>query len=111
AQLLTRGRRVNLPAESLVTFRLEQALQTGAADRGFSRNGQHYHSGYRTDAGNSIAYQDGLQAGRSDSDRNLNRNGQSNRWTRGQQLVDYKAGYASGYDSAFTGGRQGNAVR
>jgi hypothetical protein len=41
--LLTRGRRVNLPEESLVTFRLNQAIQTGVADNGFNRNGHHYH--------------------------------------------------------------------
>jgi hypothetical protein len=111
AQLLTRGRRVNVPAESLVTFRLQQPLQTRAPDTGFSRNGQHYHPGYNTNSGNSVAYQDGLQAGRSDSDRNLNRNGRSNRWTRGQQLIDYQAGYNSGYEGPFTNVRQGNGVR
>jgi len=79
---------------------LEQPLQTGVGDSGFSRNGQHYHPGYSTDSGNSAAYQDGLQAGRSDSDRNLNRNARSNRWTSGQQLRDYQAGYSSGYDGA-----------
>ena len=66
-QVLTRGKSVNVPAESLVTFLLQQPLQTGRADSGFSRNGQHYHAGYSTASGNSAAYQDGLQAGRSDS--------------------------------------------
>jgi hypothetical protein len=106
---LTRGKSVNVPAESLVTFRLEQSLQTGASDGGFSRNGQHYHPGYNTNSGNSAAYQDGLMDGRSDSDRNLNRNGRSNRWTSGQQLRDYQAGYSSGYDGAFSSDQQGNA--
>jgi len=42
-QVLTRGKTVKIPAESLLTFRLEQPLQTGAADNGFTRNGLHYH--------------------------------------------------------------------
>jgi len=109
-QVLTRGKNVNIPAESLVTFRLQQPLQTGIADGGFLRNGQHYHSGYKTTSGNTAAYQDGQQAGRSDSDRNLNRNLQSNRWTNGQSLSDYQAGYSNGYDSgANSSFQQGNA--
>jgi hypothetical protein len=107
-QVLTRGKRVNVPAESLVTFRLQQPLQTGVTDSGFSRNGQHYHPGYSTNSGNSAAYQDGLQAGRSDSDRNLNRNARSKRWTSGQQLRDYQAGYSSGYDGTSSSVQQGN---
>lgn len=43
AQVLTRGKAVNVPAESLLTFRLEQPLEMGAADHGVSRNGRHYH--------------------------------------------------------------------
>jgi hypothetical protein len=107
-QVLTRGKSVNVPAESLVTFRLEQPLQTGIADSGFSRNGKHYHPGYSANSGNSAAYEDGLQAGRSDSDRNLNRNARSNRWSSGQQLRDYQAGYSSGYDGASSSVQQGN---
>jgi hypothetical protein len=42
-QVLTRGSTVNVPAESLLTFRLDQPLQMGAADRGFTRKGRHYH--------------------------------------------------------------------
>ncbi len=42
-QVLTRGNSVRVPAESLLTFRLDQPLQMGAADRGFTRNGHHYH--------------------------------------------------------------------
>ena len=107
-QVLTRGKRVNVPSESLVTFRLQQSLQTVADDRGFSRNGQHYHPGYSTNQGNSAAYQDGLQVGRSDSDRQLNRNARSNRWTSGQQLRDYQAGYSNGYDRTPNSVQQGN---
>ncbi len=43
AQVLTRGKTVKVPAESLLTFRLEQPLQMGAADNGVLRNGRHYH--------------------------------------------------------------------
>ena len=42
-QLLTRGRNVKVPAESLLTFRLEQPLEMGPADNGVTRNGRHYH--------------------------------------------------------------------
>ena len=42
-QTVTRGGRVRLPAESLVTFRLDRPLRVGAADNGFSRDGRHYH--------------------------------------------------------------------
>ena len=107
-QVLTRGKSVNVPAESLVTFRLEQPLQTGTAEGGFNRNGQHYHPGYKTNSGNSAAYQDGLLDGRSDSDRNLSRNGRSTRWTNGQQLRDYQAGYSSGYGGVSSSVQQGN---
>lgn len=43
-QTLTRGKAVKVPAESLLTFRLEQPLQMGALDRGLTRNGLHYHT-------------------------------------------------------------------
>jgi hypothetical protein len=42
-QVLTRGKNVKVPAESLLTFRLEQPLQIGVADYGATRNGRHYH--------------------------------------------------------------------
>ena len=42
-QVLTRGKSVKVPSESLLTFRLEQPLGVGAADNGFTRNGRHYH--------------------------------------------------------------------
>jgi Ca2+-binding EF-hand superfamily protein len=42
-QVLTRGKNVKVPAESLLTFRLEQPLQIGVADYGSTRNGRHYH--------------------------------------------------------------------
>jgi hypothetical protein len=46
AQVLTRGKKVNVPAESLVTFRLEKALQM-VADNGITINGRHYHRAIR----------------------------------------------------------------
>jgi len=46
-QVITRGRSLSIPAESLLTFRLEHALQVGVVDRGMMRDGQHYHDYYR----------------------------------------------------------------
>lgn len=42
-QVLTRGKAVKVPAESLLTFRLEQPLALASKDSGFTRNGRHYH--------------------------------------------------------------------
>jgi len=42
-QTVTRGGRVQLPSESLVTFRLNSPLTVGAADSGYMRDGRHYH--------------------------------------------------------------------
>ena len=44
AQFLTRGRNVRVPAESLLTFRLEQPLEMAVADNGINRRGRHYHT-------------------------------------------------------------------
>ncbi len=44
AQVLTRGGRVRIPAESLLTFRLEQSLEMGVPDNGINRRGRHYHT-------------------------------------------------------------------
>ena len=41
-----RGRAVRIPAGGLVTFRLQQPLQMGVADRGVDRGGYHYHDYY-----------------------------------------------------------------
>jgi hypothetical protein len=46
---VTRGRTVEVPAESLLTFRLVEPLRAGVADRGYARNGLHYHHGYGAD--------------------------------------------------------------
>lgn len=42
-EIATRGREVRVPAESLLTFRLERPLVVGIADRGSDRDGYHYH--------------------------------------------------------------------
>jgi len=43
-QVLTRGKSVKVPAESLLTFRLTEPLRAGIVDNGHKRNGIHYHS-------------------------------------------------------------------
>jgi len=104
AQIVTRGRNVEIPAESLITFRLERPLQLGYGDRGgFNRDGQHYHPGYDADRGESPAFQEGRDAGRSDSDRNEARNARSERWSRDEDARDYERGYDQTYR-----GRSGN---
>jgi hypothetical protein len=45
-QVLTRGKNIDVPAESLLTYRLSQPLRAGYADTGYYRNGTHYHPGY-----------------------------------------------------------------
>lgn len=49
-EVLTRGREVHIPAESVLTFRLEQPLDLGhgrwAHDEGENRDGHHYHDNY-----------------------------------------------------------------
>ena len=46
---VTSGRTVEVPSESLLTFRLLEPLRAGVADRGYARNGLHYHHGYGAD--------------------------------------------------------------
>jgi hypothetical protein len=106
-QVLTRGKSVKVPSESLVTFRLEQALRTGVPDTGFSRNGNHYHDGFGTTAGNTAAYDDGLKAGRSDKQRGQTFNLRTSRWT-GADLRDYEDGYERGYDESLSRAQSGN---
>jgi hypothetical protein len=45
-QIVTKGRSVYLPAESLVTFRLARGLNVGVEDTGFYRENRHYHRYY-----------------------------------------------------------------
>jgi hypothetical protein len=42
-QVYTHGKRVNVPAETLVTYRLQSGLDLGVTDTGYDRNGVHYH--------------------------------------------------------------------
>ena len=43
------GRVVRIPRDSVVTFRLSRALDVGVADRGVTRDGNHYHDWYGQD--------------------------------------------------------------
>jgi hypothetical protein len=97
AQVLTRGKEIEVPAESLLSFRLTQAVQTPVLDNGYYRNNR--RTQIYGDSNLSAAYQAGLQAGRSDADRNLARNPRSNRWSTAADRRDYEAGYNRGYDS------------
>lgn len=45
-QLITRGKSVNVPSESVLTFRLEQNLNIDVRDGGKDRNGHHYHDNW-----------------------------------------------------------------
>jgi hypothetical protein len=85
---------------------LKKPLKT-VSEIGLIRKGKNYNPCYITNSVNCADYQAGLQAGRSDSDRQLNRNLQSNRWTNGQPLRDYQAGYSSGYDGVSSSFQQG----
>jgi hypothetical protein len=102
AQVLTRGRRVSVPAESLLTFQLSRPLRAGVEDHGYMRGGVHYHNG------DTAAYRDGWQAGRNDYDRNAPRNLNTRRWLSRQDRQDYEAGYNDGYQyhGAYNTGRQ-----
>jgi hypothetical protein len=45
AQTVTRGRSIRVPSESLLTFRLDRPLYTtDLPDRGYMRDGHHYHN-------------------------------------------------------------------
>jgi len=105
AQVLTRGGHINVPAESLLTFRLAQSLRAGRGNNnGVSRDRGNINSNGTAAFGNdSPAYREGLRAGRSDSERNLPRNTQSDRWSGSQDRRDYLAGYNEGYQQQARG--------
>jgi hypothetical protein len=50
AEVLTRGREIRIPAETVLTFRLQEPLEVGHApynnDNGYDRDGYHYHNDY-----------------------------------------------------------------
>ena len=48
-QTATRGHDVRLPAESMISFRLDRGLNVTGADRGTTKDGRHYHGYYRDD--------------------------------------------------------------
>ena len=47
--MVTRGRVVRIPRESILTFRIERHLEMGFADPGIDRDGRHYHEYDRRD--------------------------------------------------------------
>ena len=94
AQVLTRGNRVDVPTESLLTFQLTQPVRAGIVDRGYQRNGIHYHQGY----GNS-AYEQGLRDGQTDAERNQPENMNSRRFANYRDRRDYEQGYNDGYQN------------
>jgi hypothetical protein len=107
-QVLTRGKSVYVPSESLLTFRLSEPIRAPIADSGYMRNGVHYHNGYGNDAtvNNNQAYEAGLRAGRLDRERGASRNLNS-RWTNPNDRRDYETGYNQGYDQgrSYNNGR------
>jgi hypothetical protein len=44
-----RGRSVHIPRDSVISFRLERRLDVGVPDRGYDRDGFHYHGGRDND--------------------------------------------------------------
>jgi len=44
AQILTKGRRVNVPAETLLSYRLQSDMNLDIRDSGYDRDGRHFHS-------------------------------------------------------------------
>jgi hypothetical protein len=50
AQTLTRGNAIRVPAETVITFKLDEPLQLGVDpynnDRGYDEDGHHYHNDY-----------------------------------------------------------------
>ena len=50
AQTITRGKSVNVPSETVLTFRLDEPLRVAVdpytEDRGYDDNGNHYHNNY-----------------------------------------------------------------
>jgi len=44
AQILTKGRRVNVPAEALLSYKLQSDMNLDIRDSGFDREGRHFHS-------------------------------------------------------------------
>jgi len=45
-QVATHGSNVNVPAETVLTYRLDRPIDLNVADTGYTRNGRHYHRIY-----------------------------------------------------------------
>ena len=43
AQILTKGRRVSVPAEALLSYKLQSDMNLDISDSGYDRDGRHYH--------------------------------------------------------------------
>jgi hypothetical protein len=43
AQILTKGRRVRVPSETLINYRLQSGLNLDVSDTGYMRDGFHFH--------------------------------------------------------------------
>ena len=43
AQILTKGRRVNVPAEALLSYKLQSDMNLDIRDTGYDRDGRHFH--------------------------------------------------------------------
>jgi len=90
-QVLTRGNHVEVPSESLLTFRLAQPLRAGyGGSQRFRTTAQ---------ANTTAAYRDGFQDGRSDSDQGIAWSPQDRRWTSSRDRRDYEAGYYDGFQA------------
>jgi len=90
-QILTRGGKIEVPAESLLTFRLTEPLKAGVGRSG-------YYSRYGADT-NNPAYQLGLREGRADAVANFGRNAPDHRWRSEADQRAYEAGYYEAYDA------------
>jgi hypothetical protein len=99
-QVLTRGRNVAVPSESLLTFNLQEPLRVGTAQNMFSRDGHWYREGYGVNP--SAAFTRGLQDGRSDAQRNREDSWRPNQYANVQDRRDYTAGYTQGYEESQT---------
>jgi len=93
AQVLTRGKSVEVPAETLLTFNLSRPLR--------ARANQTRNQGESGITHNSAAYREGMRDGKADSDRNLPQNVQSGRWSKTDDRSEYEAGYKEGYADGF----------
>jgi hypothetical protein len=101
AQVLTRGREVKIPAETLLTFRLQEPMRAGISDNSYTRDGRRYRT-VNGVTSMSSAYRAGLDDGRADRSRNQAFDANNNRWRSVQDRRDYEAGYQRGYNQGYT---------